>query len=66
MYFVVRGFQSSLPSANSLVSTGWQLAATVAVGATVYVGAVFVLWRICQRPKGSESAILGLLRRRSA
>ena len=46
MYIVVQGFQSSLPSANSLVSTGWQLAATVAVGATVYVGAVFVLWRI--------------------
>lgn len=66
MYGVVQAFQSSLPGAHSLVSTVWQLAANVALGATVYVSAVFVLWRICQRPKGSESAILGLLRRRSA
>ncbi len=66
MYVVIQEFQSSLPSAHSLISTVWQLAANVALGATVYVGAVFVLWRICQRPSGSESAILGLLRRRSA
>ena len=66
MYVVVQGFQSSLPSAHSLASTVWQLAANVALGATVYVSAIFVLWRICQRPEGSESAILGLLRRRSA
>jgi len=66
MYIVIQEFQSTLPSAESLISTMWQLVANVALGAAVYVGAVFVLWRLCQRPEGSETAILGLLRRRSA
>jgi len=66
MYVVIQEFQSTLPSAQSLISTVWQLVANVSLGAAVYVGAVFALWRLCQRPEGSETAILGLLRRRSA
>jgi len=66
MYIGLQELQAALPSAQSLIATIWQLLANVALGMAIYVGAVFVLWRLCRRPEGSETAVLGLLRRRSA
>lgn len=66
MGLAVHSADTALPASGSVIVAAVQLAATVALGAAVYLAGSLILWRACLRPPGAESTIFGLLRRARA
>lgn len=56
------GFGWAPPPRSAALAAG-QLAASIGLGALVYVGALGLLWTLAGRPAGAEADLLGLLRR---
>jgi lipopolysaccharide exporter len=57
MAFVVTQLQARWPAAESVAAWGVILAASIAVGAAVFVLTVVVLWLLAGRPRGAETHI---------
>jgi peptidoglycan biosynthesis protein MviN/MurJ (putative lipid II flippase) len=63
MYYIVRWVApfASTPVDSSLQALG-PVAACILIGVSVYVGAIVMLWLICGRPTGAETAALDTIR----
>lgn len=67
MTVVLIGLHYQMPTSASALQNGIKIAIMVIVGAAVYTGGSFMLWRMMGSPKGPETevlAVLGKLRKR--